>query len=154
MRKNDAEKLIGKLVITDYINGAKYIGELVEIIPTKPFRCNVKIYAVNSYPWLYEHHSKGGFIESRISFDDSILKPKGEIVNTGNDIQPYLNVLPSYKESIIIALEEYMSKVKNILEKYRENDGNYHSYYIRSMKDSQNLYDLLNEQLLKAKDVL
>jgi hypothetical protein len=150
MKKSEAEKLIGKLVITSYVNGVRYIGELIEIIPSKPFRANVKIKAIYEYPWLYSHHSRGGFDDYKISLGNKVLIPKNEIVNIGNDIKLFDNELLPYEESIVISIQKYMNEVKQTVVVYIEHNGKFSSCYIFSLADSQKLYNILIQRFKDA----
>ncbi len=154
MRRATAEKLIGSMVITGMVDGACYIGELVEVIPSKPFRANVIVHAVYSYPELYAHNTRGKFHEKRIELGESLLKDKGVIVNTGSGIESYTDIVPSYEESVVISIEKYLKSVKRTLDNYIENNGSYHTYYIDNMDETKQLYSLLCDRLQSARQLL
>lgn len=140
MRRNDAENLIGKLVITDIVNGGLYIGELLKIIPSKPFRANVRVKGIYRYPFLYNHNTSLTFVNK------IIIHKENEIVNTASLIKEFRGDLISYNVSLKNSLLKYSNKVNQTLSCY-ENDINFYSYYIGNIVDCIKLKELLKERL-------
>ena len=140
MKRSEAEKLIGELVITGYVNGGLYVGELLEIIPSKPFRALVKVKWIHTYPDLYCHNTRGAFK------DRVIIRKKDEIVETGNRIKKYELHTVSYDESIKLSLQRYLENVEDCLKRYLKND-NHFSHYINSKEHCLKLKDIIIERL-------
>ncbi len=141
MNRNEAEQLMGSLVITGSIKGGLYIGELVEIIPSKPFRANVKIKGVLQHPELYNHNT------TPLCFKDTVtVLRENEIVNTGNSILKYEDILVSYDDSLKNALSKYLSSVENQLNGFIH-DRRYSTRYINNEEDCIILRDMLVEKI-------
>lgn len=152
MRKKVAEILIGKLVLTGFMHGgARYIGVLQEVLPSKPFRANICVCAIQHYPYLYCHNTVGKFDERMILMGNSIVCQKGSIINVGNGIEVFFGDLPSYKNSLIKSLENYIDSVKYTLDEFKKTKGNYFTCYIDNLKDCQRLYDILIKRLEDAR---
>lgn len=147
MRRNEAENIIGSLVITGMIKGGYYIGELIEVIPSKPFRANVKVKGVYEYPKLYNHNTRPLCFKEKVS-----VIAENEIVNTGNSIKKYEEEFISYNYSLKRALLVYLSSVQRTLDEYENNNGRYHTYYINDMSDAIKLKDMLIQRIDNIKE--
>lgn len=141
MKITEAQKLIGELVITGYLKGGLYIAELLEIIPTKPFRAKVKILALYEYPPLYPHHTRG----CTEDYKGNILK-ENEVVITSCNITHFQESLPTYEESLKLAINSYLRKVDKTYQSYLE-DKRFHSCYIYSKADCEKLRQRLVSRL-------
>lgn len=150
MKREDAEKHIGKLVITSFIGGTRYIGELLEVIPSKPFRAIVKIRGVYKYPELYCHNKNGAFLDHYLSKGSDLVKKENDIVETGNGIELYHCNLISYNHSLINAIEDYLVSTKRKLDEF-ENNSCFGTAWINNKRDCLKLYDILFERMNRAK---
>jgi len=56
MIRTEALKLIGKNVKIGTLEYGDYIGTLINITDSKPFRANVKIKEVLDLPYIFEHY--------------------------------------------------------------------------------------------------
>lgn len=154
MKRNEAEELIGSLVITGLIKGGIYIGELLDITPSKPFRANVKIKGVLKHPELYNHNTKPLCFKRTVE----VIR-ENEIVDTGNSIEKYEDKLISYDYSLKSALLKYLSSVEKTLSEFTKNIR-FSTWYINDKEDCSTLRDILVEkikyvsELEKQKDFL
>jgi len=120
MKRAEAEKLIGKNVICWTGLRGSYIGELLEVF-NSPWRGNVKILAINTYPTQGLSSERTGFM-ARKPFNYGEIRDFG-----GVNITSYDGPVNDYTKSLTEALQ---NEIKN-MRKYIENAQNSkHSFNI------------------------
>lgn len=106
MTRDEAEKLIGKTVhCWSALNGC-YIGELLEVLPSRPWRGRVKILAVTEYPVQ-------GLSDFRPGFRARKPAGYGEIRDFGGiNIKEYCGEVPDYKASLVQVLQTGIERLE------------------------------------------
>lgn len=135
MKRNEAISLIGKYVST-YYRGGVYVGKLLNITESKPFRANVQVSFIKEYPIQFNHNAKGGFLTNNTpcKFND--------IINVGSDIIQYDDDILDYKYSAFSSLNEYINKVNKHID-IINNEGM--SCYIYSIENGYKLINILSK---------
>lgn len=146
MKREEAEKYIGELVVTCCVKGTWYYGELIEIVPVKPFRAKVKVCGVNTYPRLYAHNTNGAFFDFEICRSANLINNEGIIVETGNRIELYTGEQMSYKDSLIKAIKSYLEETKRNLDEFNK-DSRYWTCWINNKSDCVKLHEILTNRL-------
>ena len=110
MRRQEAEKLIGKKVLAwTGLNGT-YIGDLVRLTDSRPWRGEVRILAVSDYP-THGVSLMGGW-KKRTPFRE------GEVRDFGNaSIRLYEGDVPTYADSVRMALDRDLAKFREYLDR-------------------------------------
>lgn len=138
MDMKEAEALKGSLVLTGFIRGGVYIGELIDIIHSRPFRTVVKIKGIYKYPPLYSHNTTGGLLAL------PTICAENEMAETSSRIQKYEQPYISYQHSLATTLSAYLMDVDECLQQYI-NNPKYYTNYISSMDDCRKLKKTLVE---------
>lgn len=108
MTRREAEKLVGKTVFAWTGLRGCYIGELIEVLPTRPWRGRVKILAVVEYPVQ-------GLGANRIMFRERRPARFGEVWEFGGiNIKPHEGEVPDYQVSLDAALRQAISKLEGM----------------------------------------
>lgn len=108
MTRQEAQKLIGKTVFAWTGLRGCYIGELIEVLPTRPWRGKVKILAVVEYPVQ-------GLGANRM-FRERRPAHFGEVWEFGGiNIKPYEGEVPDYQASLETALRQAISRLEGML---------------------------------------
>jgi hypothetical protein len=97
MTRSEGEALIGKLVTAWTAWRGTYVGELVEVLPTRPWRGKIRVVCIGELP-------AGEFAR---------LIPAGEILEVGGvNIKPFEGTVLSWDESaidLLAGLERFVS---------------------------------------------
>lgn len=110
MIRQEAQKLVGKTVFAWTGLRGCYIGELIEVLPTRPWRGRVKILAVVEYPVQ-------GLGANRM-FRERRPARFGEVWEFGGiNIKPHEGEMPDYQAS----LENALRKKIEIFERMQRN---------------------------------
>lgn len=108
MTRREAERHVGKTVFAWSGLRGCYPGELVEVLPTRPWRGRVKILAVVEYPVQGLSPVRRGFRERRPA-------RFGEVWEFGNSsIYPHEGEVPDYRASLEAALRQAISELEEM----------------------------------------
>ena len=106
MKRQEAERFIGKTVACWTALRGSYIGTLIEITNHRPWRGKVRILAITEYPVQGLSNYSAGF---------KMRKPAGfgDVWEFGNSsIVPYDGDVPDYRESLVCALRKSINKLE------------------------------------------
>lgn len=109
MTRQEAEKLIGKTVFAWSGLRGCYLGELVEVLPARPWRGRVRILAVVEYP------VQGLSAVGPRQFRERRPARFGEVWEFGGiNIKLYEGEIPDYRASLEAALRYEISKLEEM----------------------------------------
>jgi hypothetical protein len=138
MKRQEAENLIGKMVITGLINGTRYYGELIEIIPNKPFRAIIKVKGIYEYTSVCVEYN-----DNKLEYNSFFIE--GSLVETGNGIQIFKEQIQPYKQSLIEALKRYNHDITLLIEfKGYKEENVFMKRLSERLKESNDLINMLS----------
>jgi len=109
LKRQEAEKLIGKTVSCWTALRGCYIGELLEVTKDRPWRARVRILAVTEYPVQ-------GLSQFSIGYRKRKPADYGDVWEFGNSsIVPYDGVVPDYRDSLVHSVEQKISELEGAI---------------------------------------